>query len=148
MKLAYINHVTLTTGHVRKTYPREINKEIYFKLNRILQESISPNGAELFAGYRVKITRIEGGAISTVLGPGGAPVLTTLCTRDDDGTLWQMIHEHASLPIVTDPKKRPQLPYIADKLEIGATMHMDAMSWTGDFARSIGWAILDPSSIR
>lgn len=41
--MEYINHITLNTGHIRKTYPEEIDNKIYFLLNRIYADDIALN---------------------------------------------------------------------------------------------------------
>jgi len=46
----FLYHVTLNTGHIRKIYPEEIDKRIYFALRRILRDSLRPEGAEVMEG--------------------------------------------------------------------------------------------------
>lgn len=148
--MEYINHVTLTTGHIRKSYPDEIDKALYFRINRIIRESEQPAGAPLeqFPGYRVKTIRVPGGAVATLYGSSGLPVLTTGCRLDDsDGNLWTMLHK-TSASIVTRADEFPPSPYVADRIEPGARMHPDALLWTADFARCFAWAILAPDQIR
>ncbi|MFB5269627.1 hypothetical protein ACE41H_22970 [Paenibacillus enshidis] len=100
-------------------------------------------------GYHFKTTVFSEGAVSTVSGPSHAPVLTTLCVREDtNGTLWRSLHNNYDGSLKTDPSNPPKAPYIADRLEIGSMMHLDAMEWTGGFARCLGWIVLSPGSVR
>ncbi|WP_309479219.1 hypothetical protein [Brevibacillus agri] len=144
----YINHVTLNTGHVRKTYPEEVDKSIYFVLQRILKDSINPGGAELFDGYKVVSSREGSIAIATVIASDGAPVLTTLVSERSNQVIWKQLHETSTLPLVTKANTEPISPYIADRIEVGAAIHLDATKWTGDFSRCFGWIILCPSAVR
>jgi len=146
--LKYLNHVTLNTGHVRQTYPGEVDKRLFFRLKRILNDSFRPEGAELINGYRLKSTQIEVATIATIFALDGAPILTTACSKQDDGTIWRMLHETTNEPLKTKASDPVPVPYIADRLEIGVMAHMDALKWTGDFSRCFGWMVLDPYKIR
>lgn len=146
--MKHINHITLNTGHVRKTYPHEIDKELYFVLNRILNDSVKPGGAELFDGYRVKSTHTDGVAIATLYANDDAPILTTACSKYDNAELWRSLHESSTVPLMTKVSDMPAAPFIADRIEQGALLHLDSMSWTGDFARCHGWIALYPDKIR
>ena len=44
--------------------------------------------------------------------------------------------------------EQPEVPYIADRVEVGAYLHKDALKWTGDFSRCMGWISLFPDEIR
>ena len=146
---SFLYHVTLNTGHVRKTYPHEVGKDLYFYLRRIFEESTRPEGTAVYdGGYRLKTTRHGRQAIGTIYGPDGAPILTTACSPTPDPELWRQLHEMAALPLVTDPHKPPSGAYIADRIEPGAVMHMAAMTWTGDLVRCLGWMIVAPERIR
>ena len=145
----FLYHVTLNTGRVRKTYPHEVGRDLYFYLRRIFEESTRPEGAEVYdIGYVLKTTRHGRQAIGTIYGPDGAPILTTACSPTPDPELWRQLHETATLPLVTDPHKPPPGAFVADRVELGAVMHMDAMTWTGDLARCFGWMIVAPEKIR
>jgi hypothetical protein len=49
------------------------------------------------------------------------------------------MHIHLwDMPVLTDPDKCPPLPYVADRVEMVAVLHSDALVWTGDFSRCMG----------
>ncbi|MFB5269317.1 hypothetical protein ACE41H_21380 [Paenibacillus enshidis] len=142
-------HITLNSGHSVITTPDEVDKELYFFLQRIYRDSQRPEGVMMPDGYHFKTTVFSEGAVATVSGPSGVPILTTCGLRQDpDGALWRMLHNHYDGPLMTDPNNPPKAPYIADRLEIGSSMHMDAMEWTGGFARCFGWIVISPESVR
>ena len=133
---------------MRESLPSEVDKKLFFRIKRILNESANPEGAELIEGYRLKCTRADTATIATIYASDGAPILTTLCSKFGDDDAWALIHEDSSFPLATRPSAPPPAPYIADRIEIGAAMHMDALTWTGDFSRCFGWVVLAPQKIR
>lgn len=144
----YINHITLNTGHVRKTYPHEINKELYFVLKRLYKD-IFEHKAVIYEGYTAEGTyEPNNGAIITVYGPQGEPVLTTGITRDKGSSIWELMHSTSAYPLATKPNSPPKTPFIADRIEVGAITNMDALQWTGDFSKCMGWICLAPEKIR
>ncbi|GIO39285.1 hypothetical protein J41TS12_41460 [Paenibacillus antibioticophila] len=145
---AFLNHITLNTGHMRKTYTSEVDKQMYFAMRRLFKDAIGPEGAALFKIYRAKTTHVGPTAVTTVYGPEGAPILTTACSKDDDGSLWRMMHETFSGPLATKATSPAPLPYVVDRIEVGASIHLDALKWTGDFSRCFAWAALFPEKIR
>lgn len=147
-RINHINHITLTTGHIRQTTPDEIGKGWYFALNRIINDSFQSH-AELLPGYTLKSSRSGDTSIGTVYATAdGAPIITTLCTNSNQPELWEMLHDTATLPLATERSNPPAAPYIADRLEVGASEHLDALKWTAGFSRGFGWICLSPTSIR
>ena len=51
-------------------------------------------------------------------------------------------------PLATNPGKPPAGAFIADRIEVGAFIHPDALRWTGDLARCFGWVMMAPRKIR
>jgi hypothetical protein len=146
--MEYINHITLNTGHKRKSYPQEIDKRIYFVLNRIYKDMFKSK-VEIFKGYTAKATNDpSNGILITIFSPKDEPILTTGITKLKNSVIWELLHTSSALPLQTNPKFPPEVPYIADRIEIGAALNMDAMRWTGDFSRCMGWIYLAPEKIR
>lgn len=143
--MQYINHVTLNTGHTRKSYPNEVNKEIYFILNRIYKDSFKNNGAK-FKEYTIKGTPFDSGAIFTVY-KDSVPIMTTASTRNQNSELWKMLLETSTITI-NKKLAEPIAPYIVDRIEIGLVFDLQASSWTGDFSKCMGWITLFPEKIR
>ncbi|ALA55226.1 hypothetical protein CAY60_021285 [Shouchella clausii] len=147
--MKFISHITLNTGHVRKTYPNEVDKSLFFRLNRIYKESFEKDGAILFDEYLVKGTKFEGGSILTLYSDDGLlPILTTASSKHKHTELWETLHSSATVPLATQATNPADGPFIVDRLEIGAMTNMDILKWTGDFSRCMGWASLNPRKIR
>ena len=145
--MKYINHVTLNTGHTRKSYPNEVDRELYFILKRILNDSFQPEGAKLFDAYILKGTPLESGAIFTLYKDGKIPILTTAATRNQNSELWKMLLETSTITI-NKKLAEPIAPYIVDRIEIGLVFDLQASSWTGDMSKCLGWIALFPEEIR
>ncbi|MCW3793797.1 hypothetical protein OM416_19580 [Paenibacillus sp. LS1] len=143
-----INHITLNTGHIRRSSPDEIDKGMYFALKRIVNDSFGPDGTTVLDGYILKSSRIKEATIGTIYADDGIPIITTICTETDEPLLWEMMHDTATVPLDTERSKPAAGPYISDRLEVGAMEHLGAMVWSGDFSRCFGWICLSPSSIR
>lgn len=147
-----INHITLNSGQIRQSSVQEINKELYFKLKSLLSDAQKPAGAIIEGNYTLSTSLFKGGAISTLYGRKGLdklPILTTTCCLKDDGSVWKHLHDSALIPLpITNALKPIASPYIADRIEPFATEFLDAMKWTGDLSRCLGWLILDPRSIQ
>jgi len=145
--MQYINHVTLNTGHTRKSYPNEVNRDIYFILNRVKNDAFN-QGAKIFDKYTLKGTKLEYGAIFTLYGKNDIPILTTASTRKKDQELWNLLHETATLPLFTKKGFQATAPYIVDRLELGFVTDISASEWTGDMTKCLGWITLFPDQIR
>src|SRR5690606_976729 len=108
--IEYIYHITMNTGHIRKTYPDEVDKELYFVLNRIYREALTEQGARLFEKYILKGSKFEYGAIFTLFGELKnkeinettlAPILTTVSTTKNAEQIWKQLYDISTLPLKT-----------------------------------------------
>jgi hypothetical protein len=150
MTISYLNHITLTTGHCRKTYPEEIDKDLYFELRGLFKKSLREE-TDLHNGYSIKSTETPIGSLITLFGEyegDKVPILTVGCSIDDTGELWELLHSTSTIPLVSKSTDKIQLPYIADRLEVGSEMFLDSLKWTGSFSKCMGWICLAPEKIR
>lgn len=76
--------------------------------------------------------------------PDAAPLLTIgVCLRSrDSARAWAMLHE-GQAALLTRADDPPATPWMAERVEAGAILHMDAMRWSGSLARAIAWAWMD-----
>jgi hypothetical protein len=165
MSIEFLNHITLNTGDIRRTYSSEINPKIYFYVRGLFKKSLSAE-TEVFPGYTIKSTASRIGYLITLFGDysnvgypltmssdfkGKAPILTIACSTNDPGELWYMLHENISkgVELKTKATDQPPIPYIADRVEFEAVHFIDAIeNWTGDFSLCMGWICLAPEQIR
>lgn len=153
--MSHLHHVTLTTGHVRRQARDEVGEDAIAAVAELLDGILQ--GARMpvrVPGYLVNGRHLGRDLITTVWrGPweDRRPVLTTgvgLRSRSAP-RLWRILHDHQETlpaPLVTDPGHPPPVPWVADRIEIGAALHPDVLEWTGDWARCLGWAWADYSA--
>lgn len=152
-KNLYINHITINTGHCRKTYPSEVDKETYMTLYRTFRDAQAPDGCDIMDDeFNVKITGDAIGYLCTLFkydGKDKMPLLTSAYSKTDkNGELWDMLFQNMTLPLLGKRPEMPGIPYIADRIEIGMGLFPGTSSFTGDFSRCMGWISLYPNEIR
>lgn len=149
--MEYINHITLNTMDVRKTYPSEVNKDIYFILKRIVAEAKKNKYVEVLDDTYLSLT-IENQDIyaATLLHEKQFPVLTSYVVRkkEDMDYVWD-VATGLYKKITSDKIERipVQNPAIIDVLYPIVNVQFEIFSWTGDFTRCLGWILMDPDSI-
>lgn len=76
--------------------------------------------------------------------PDADPLLTVaVCLRSRDSAgLWAMLHDGQSA-LLTRGDAPPAAPWMAERIEAGAILHMDAMRWSGSLARAVAWAWME-----
>lgn len=149
--MEYINHVTLNTMDVRKTYPSEVNKDIYFILKRIVDEAKKNKYVEVLDDTYLSLT-IENQDIyaATLLHEKQFPVLTSYGVRkkEDMDYVWDVATGLYKKITADNIERIPvQNPAIIDVLYPIVNVPFEIFSWTGDFTRCLGWILMDPDSI-
>jgi hypothetical protein len=146
MKTSRMLHITLTTGHKIKQNGADVGGAAVEALTECLRVILAGHHVRVpgFDDYLMNGTAQGSDLLVTVWrGPWAerVPILTTgvALSEATSAGLWRVLHDLASVPIVTDREKPPAAPWIAERLEPGALLHTDTMGWTGDLARCIGW---------
>lgn len=153
MRDRYLQHVTLSTGHTRRSYREEVTDEALAAVSALL--------ARALAGERVPLPVLDppcvllaesrGQALlATIAVAESAARLVTLgvAARSTAGAgLWRQLHQHATEPVKTDPRRPPPEPWVAARIEPGvATLPPervpDLMMQLADLERVIAWAFL------
>lgn len=90
----------------------------------------------------------RGRALVVMLDAGRRPDADTLLTvavcprsRDSAG-LWATLHKDQR-GLLTRGDQPPATPWLAERIEGSAALHMDAMRWTGSLAQAIAWAWME-----
>lgn len=158
----YLHHVTLTTGHSRRSYRDEVDDEAVAVCRRILDDALAAprRHVEIPACYGCTLTATaEGGAlIATVWGPPTEvrtlglerPPLVTfgVAERSRHGVkLWRVLHQAQGANVQTSPEQRPPEPWVAARIEIGIALLGDQaeviMPIIGDLERCLAWAWIE-----
>lgn len=151
MARRYLQHVTLTTGHVRPSTRDEITPEalVYCRglLSRVLAPDALPQVILPALGDYTLTGRASGRCLVAIVHAGGSqePVATIgVAGHSKCGAwLWRELHTWGQVPVVTDPARCPAEPWVAVALDTGALTHRDTLDWLGDFERTLAWAWLD-----
>lgn len=148
--MTYLTHITLTTGSSARQYREDIDPRALADIAELLDGLLqgAPRPVPGKTGYAVVASHSGRSLIATVLAIGGdapAPILTTgIALRSRNARrLWQELHDTTTVPVKTDRDLVPPAPFIADRLEPAAMSHLDAMLWTADWSRCLGWAWMD-----
>ncbi len=139
---AYIHHVTLQTGHVARQSRAEVGDAAIAALSDLLDSALTGGRPAVpgFVTYAVTGAQ-QGRDLVATLWRGDAPILTTAVALRSRSApaLWRLLH-HGRDDLATDPESPPPAPWCADRLEVGALLHREALAWTGDYARCLAWA--------
>ena len=154
--MTYINHITLSTGHLRRSSLSEVPDETLAFLRPWLDAALKsevpiPLPADELAHYSAMAIH-EIGLVVTVYAPAGphlpgkphtgenAPIATFgVAKRSREAApLWEKLKKHFS----NRPSPAPETPWCAVALHDNLIAFADAQEWLGDFERCIAWTWL------
>src|SRR5690606_10305637 len=129
----FIEHVTLTTGHSRRSLASEVAPEALEFARDIIRRMTAGDAAEsvpIIGGYAVSGRASGKCLVATVWPTTGrmTPIATigvaahSLC----GAKLWRELHRWGETPVVTDPERCPPEPWVAAALDAGIAEHMNA----------------------
>lgn len=150
--MEYLNHYTLNTGHNRKSYPEEVNKDMYFILKRMIQDAKKHEFADVVDGTVMKLTIEDSGYVITLFNniEEKIPLLITFGCRDgkDAAKTIKAANKFYQSIYNTELKIAPIAPFCLDVVVPSLIFNSEISAWTGDFSRCMSWAILAPEMIR
>lgn len=139
----YINHLTLASGHIRRSERAEVDDETLKILAPWLSDAINsgerhPLPVAELAHYEAAAFVEDGGLLVTVFA-GENPLVTFGVAQRSrhGGNLWAKML--ANFPAKPGTQK-PAEPWCAVALHPALIAHPDAMGWMGDFERCVAWA--------
>lgn len=150
--ISSINHYTLNTGGMRTTTPDEVSAVIYFRFKNVINKAKVTEYVDVVDNIKMHLT-IEQSAYACTLFAGEednlVPIVYTCgCSNKDDISLiWPITSEMYKQVYGDQVKIVPMFPFIADIVLPGAVTRIDALQWTGDFCRCLGWMLLEPNAI-
>jgi hypothetical protein len=147
----YLHHVTLTTGHTRRSWRHEIDPGIMSRVADLIETAREETGA-LIPGVEPRcwlyIDDTARCAVMTVRLDDDVPLLTFAIVAHArcGAQLWRMLHESATTPVATRIAERPQEPWCAVRIEAGAILFPPPhplLPTLADMERCVAWAWLD-----
>lgn len=146
----YLHHLTMTTGHTRKSYRDEVSDEVVAWARQAIRDAIvsgyvplPPMGIE----WRLACTRESSKALLCSVWRGVSVVATFgVAAHSRHGSkLWRALMETATTPIAVS--QCPPEPWVAARLELGAAAVADddpePLGMIADLERCVGWAFLE-----
>ncbi|MBP2302502.1 hypothetical protein [Azospirillum picis] len=158
----YLDHVTLTTGHSRRSPRSEVSEEVVSLLAAWLDRALLPDDplkappvplpVPELQDFTSHVFTLAGGLIVTVYGPDiltvppaapePIPLVTFAVARRSRGAdkLWDTLLQAA--PGVAPPVM-PRTPWVAVVEHPTEPIFPDAVGWLGDFERCVAWAWIE-----
>ena len=141
-RLDYLNHVTLNTGHVRRSPRSEVSDEILVELAPALARARVRGRAKLpnLPGYFVSVDQEWIGGAAVTLSKRRLPVVRCVVATDTasawQGRAWLVAQGAVAAQHV-------ELPWLGVWLTPDMLDALKVLDWLDDVQRSIAWAILD-----
>lgn len=148
----HLNHITLQTGHTRKSDRSELSTQVLaYCTDLITQCLLNPDkkiAIDNLDGYFFSAGNIGANSLFGTVWHGQkqpVPLVTLIIAKKSRNAtkLWQELHRHCVAPAVTDINNAPQVPWCAVSLTPMAGDYADALGWLGDFERCLAWAWVD-----
>lgn len=144
----YLNHITLSTGHIRRSPRAEVSNGVIQALSPWLQQGLAHDGPYPLPGplgkegYQAGLS-VEHGALLCTLSVDPANPLVTfgVATRSrQSGELWAMMCAQFGS---ADALTAPGTPWCAVALHPAFVTHPEIAEWAGDFERCIAWTWIE-----
>ena len=148
--MKYLHHLTINTGHSRRSYRREVADWAIAALHEPLAVARTEQEAEVPGQPGYVFVAAEDGPqlIAHIYGPishGSRPLLITMgVARRSRGAenLWQLLWSGAEGPAVP-LSAQPEAPWCAVRFGTGLLTDPSAAEWLGDFERCLAWTWLE-----
>lgn len=143
----YINHITISTGHIARTSRADVGDDVIDLLAPWLNKMINTGVVDPFpvdgmGNYSAKAYTHAGGLFMTVYN-GDVPLVTFAVAKRSRQSkpVWDRLLK--SFQHITDIKV-PPVPWCAVAVH-GTSILVDqeALSWLGDFERCVAWTWIE-----
>ncbi len=146
----YLHHVTLTTGHSRRSWRHEVDPTIIARLADLLE--CARHESRALIPYLVPpcwlyLDETASCALMTVRLEDDVPLITLVVASHAvcGAQLWHLLHETAQGPLATRTEDRPNEPWCGVRIEVGASsVPLKTIAMLADLERCLAWAWLEP----
>ena len=148
----HINHITLNTGHVRRSPRSEVADHVPTLLRPLIEDIKHGNGSLRpipgFDGYSVASSAEDGECLIARVYANGPPaeLIATIGVAPNAAggrKLWARLHQWGDETKITSGNDCPDAPWVSAKLTKVAYKYLGAMLLLGDFERCLAWAWLE-----
>lgn len=141
----YIEHVTLDTGHARRSPRAEVDNDVVRMLAGWITRALAGESVPVADGTRLTAQARGKCLLAEIVDADLKPLATIgIGAHSRCGApLWRELHTDARAT-ATDPGRPPPEPWVAARLrpDVTTTEH-PAVHWLGDFERCLAWAWLE-----
>lgn len=138
--MQYLNHITLETGHNRRSPRHEVDAEVVRFLMAHLSDAIKKGTSPIPTeeNYALKAETRGADLTATVASAAGTPILSFAIVQDSNGAkeFWDRILRRCKAPAST--LMMPSAPWLAVWIESPA-MAFSISEWVADYERCIAW---------
>lgn len=146
--MTHLNHITLATGHNRRSPRAEVSGDTIKMLTPWLAKALAHDGAYPLPGplgaegYRADLSVEHGALLCTLSVDPARPLLTfgVAARSRQSGELWAMMCAQFG---AADALVAPGTPWCAVALHPEIASRPDALGWAADFERSMAWAWIE-----
>ena len=160
---AYLQHVTVTTGHSRHSLRAECGTEVLALLGPWISHALLPDEPNKappvplpvpeLAAYSAHVFTTAGGLLVTVYGPDivtvppalpePIPLVTFAVARKPRhaAKLWSLLLRRGV--VAPPPPVMPGTPWVATVLHPTLAAFPDSVDWLGDFTRCVAWTWIE-----
>lgn len=144
--MSYINHITLSTGHSRRSPRTEVGNDVIAWLrpwlDKLLGGTPLPLPEPSLDHYSASAHIEQGGLVMTIYAGAAALVTMAVAARSrQSAPLWAYMQAQHGPSGPGTPA--PAAPWLAVALRPGLAQHADANEWLGDFERCVAWAWME-----
>ncbi|WP_029002742.1 hypothetical protein [Azorhizobium doebereinerae] len=144
--MTYISHITLNTGHRRRSEAGEVEPAVRSTLRLVIAEALAQHSARIPLVPGPPDISISGDAYGPHLlltvwdDRSGLPILTFAVALRSRGAerLWDEVYRMGR-ELAVDIADMPAAPWCAAVLHPMIVLRPDALSWTGDMEWCVAW---------
>ena len=148
--MTYLHHITLSTGHTRRSPRAEVSDDTIKALQPWLQAAIEhkhsyplPGPLGALDGFAAQVSVDHGALLCTLSKHASGPLITfgVAAKSRQSGELWAMMCAQFG---AADALVAPGTPWCAVALHPAFMAQVGMSEWAGDFERCTAWAWIEP----
>jgi hypothetical protein len=136
----YLMHITLDTGHSRRSYRDEVKDTVVTIMRQQAAEAQAGDRPEIMPGYALNIATAGTALLATVESDKLGPLITiAICPKSRvSQKLWDALKEPIG-DLAVAKGDAPTVPWCAVRMYPAAALDFDALQWLGDYERCLAW---------
>lgn len=140
----YLWHLTLDTGHGRRSYRDEVDDGVVSLCQQWIAEGIAGDRVTIMPGYVLTCMTAGGALMATIAQESGEPLATVTVASSSlaSAAAWRALQQPAQ-GVLAATGDAPRTPWCAARLYGGLLRDPGATAWLGDVERCLAWAWIE-----